>query len=528
MPQGLLSGGEKPDRLSPWRSRPSRHPIRSGMPFCLPSRRRPVLVAIVIVTIIFFLRSDSLPFGFGADRPDRPKLEYAPACAQAIDHLRNRSYELTREVIYQKRCIRPVIDRDVDRAALTDIAQPLVGEGQLLQLDKTCAGWEEPSCDPIQLKVPPAYPILDYSHMIFGVATSLERLTESMFQFESWMAYSGASLIAVITDAKPKPSVKEDAKFEEVARKFRQHGIEVTLTRPWNTTVTQNEQHFTIVRDLLRHATPDTKWAAIVDDDTFFPSLYPLGLILDKHDHTVPAYLGGLSDNYDAVKHHGFMAFGGAGVFLSLGLLQQLDPHIEACLDEEHVPQGDGLLKACIYGKTKAELTVIEGLHQLDMGPDLAGLYESGTLPISLHHWKSWHQAPVDEMVKISEFCGSCFLQRFKFGTDTILSNGFSIATYPGGTASVNLTQMEGTFDGYPGFEWSLGPMRVPLDRFHKKSYRLIESEKVGRNLRQIFVHRVEDDLPSRHEIEAAKGAKIPHPKISTMRDEVVELWWEW
>lgn len=527
MAQGLLSGGEKLALPTSWRSRPSRH-VRSAKSVCVPPRRRSVFLAFVLIAVFFFLRSDNLPFGFGGDRPDRPRLQYAPACDQAVNHLRKPSYELTREVIYQKRCIRPVIDRSVDRSRMTNIGQPLVGEGQLIHLDKKCAGWVEPTCEPIKLNVPPAYPTMDYSHLIFGVATSLERLVESMAQFESWMAYSGASLLAVIIDAKPKPNAKEDAKFEKVAREFRQHGIDVTLTRPWNTSVTQNEQHFTIVRDLLRHTTPETKWAAIVDDDTFFPSLYPLGEILDKHDHTVSAYLGGLSDNYDAVKHHGFMAFGGAGVFLSIGLLRELDPHIETCLGEEHVPQGDGLLKACIYGKTKTELTVIQGLHQLDMGPDLSGLYESGTLPVSLHHWKSWHHAPVDEMVKISEFCGSCFLQRFRFGADTILSNGFSIARYPEGTNSVNLTQMEGTFDGYPGFEWSLGPMREPLDRFHKKSYRLIESEKVGRNLRQIFVHRVEDDLPSRREIEAAGGAKIPHPKISTMRDEVVELWWEW
>ncbi|KAH7150219.1 hypothetical protein B0J13DRAFT_594589 [Dactylonectria estremocensis] len=522
MAPGIMGGEEKNDLLPPWRSRPSR--------LCIPPRRRSALAIFILVALFFFfLKPDALPFGFGRNRPDRPGLQYAPACANAVDHLRKPSYKLTRDIIYQKRCIRPTIDRKVDRTALTSIAEPLVGEGQLLHLDKSCAGWQQPKCEPIRLRVPPAYPMMDYSHLIFGVATSLERLTESMFQFESWIADSGASLLAIITDAKPKGDAKEDAAFEKVTRQFRARGIDITIRRPWNTTATQNEQHFTIIRDLRRAATRDTKWVAIVDDDTFFPSLYPLAEILDKYDHTVPAYLGALSDNGDAVKHHGFMAFGGAGIFLSLSLLNELDPHIEACLGEEHVPQGDGLLRACIYGKTKTELTVIKGLHQLDMGHDLSGLYESGTLPISLHHWKSWHHSPVDEMVKISEFCGSCFLQRFQFGSDTILSNGFSIAMYPEGTKSVNLTEMEGTFDGYPGFEWSLGPMRSPLDRFHKKSYRLVESEKLGRNLRQIFVHRVEDDLPTMGEIEAAGGVNnVKLPKISKMRDEVVELWWEW
>ncbi|KAK7432136.1 hypothetical protein QQZ08_001426 [Neonectria magnoliae] len=522
MVQGFLGGRGKSDLLASW-SRPSRCHARFAMP--PPPRRRSVALALILVTVIFLLRSDPATFGF-KDRPDRPNFGRAPKCDQAVDHLRRPSYELTREVIYQKRCIRPVIDSSVNRSALTDIAQPLVGEGQLLRLDQTCEGWQEPKCDPITLKVPAAYPTGDYSHILFGVATSLERLNESMFQFESWMAYSGARLLAVITDK--KYNAKLQAKYDQVASQFHDHGIDLTLIRPWNSSVTQNEQHFTIVRDLLRHATPETKWAAIVDDDTFFPSLYPLGQILDKHDHTRSAYLGALSDNYDAVKHHGFMAFGGAGVFLSIGLLQELDPHIEKCLDEDHVPQGDGLLKACIYSSTSATLTVIDGLHQLDMGSDLSGLYESGELPISLHHWKSWHHAPVDEMVKVSAFCGSCFLQRFKFGSDTILSNGYSIAVYADGTDSLDLTHKEGTWDGYPGFEWSLGPMRDPLDRFHKKSYRLVESERSEKNLRQIFVHRVEDQMPTQREIDQAGPGNIKLPKMSNMRDEVIELWWEW
>ncbi|KAH6896052.1 hypothetical protein B0T10DRAFT_527022 [Thelonectria olida] len=496
------------------------------MPFCMPLRRRAVALAVTVITLFFLLNSDSalqLSFGFGEDKPDRPSLEYAPTCTPVIDHLRRPSYGLTREVIYQKRCIRAVLNNTVDRSEIAELSTPLVGQGQLLHLDRRCEGWQEPQCEPVTLNVPAAYPARDYSHMLFGAATSLERLIDSMSQFESWLGHSGAQLIAVITDGKHSSKT-----FNMVTKEFRQRGIDLTIVRPWNKKITQNEQHFAIVRDLLRHSTDNTKWVAIVDDDTFFPSLYPLDQILEKQDHTVPAYMGALSDNYDAVKFHGYMAFGGAGVFLSIGLLRKLDPHIEKCLTEEHVPQGDGLLKSCIYTKTSTKFTVIEGLHQLDMGHDLSGLYESGRLPISLHHWKSWHQAPVDEMVKISEFCGSCFMQRFKFGTDTVLSNGYSIAVYANGTKDINFAHTEGTWDGYPGFEWSLGPMREPFSRHQKKSYRLIESERVGEHLRQIFVHRVEDDLPDLGE-QAAEG-EVPvenQARLADMRDEVVELWWE-
>lgn len=452
---------------------------------------------------------------FGEPKPDRPNLDTAPACAPSLDHLRRPGYGLTRDVVYQKRCIRPVVDESFDRKALSVITDPLIGPGQLVSLDKACEGWEEQECAPINVAVPPAYPVQDYSSLLFGVATSLDRLRESVAQFESWLANSGAQLLVVITDS------ADEREFGPVSEEFRSRGIALVIVKPWNSTITQNEQHFTIVRDLLQHATPETKWAAIIDDDTFFPSLYQVGQILAGHNHTAPAYLGGLSENSDAVKHHGYMAFGGAGVFLSIGLLQELDPHLEECLDMEHVPQGDGLLKSCIYNKTETQVTVIPGLHQLDFGGDMSGFYEAGRLPISLHHWKSWHHAPVDKMAKISEICGGCFLQRVVFGSDTVLSNGYSIVQYPLGTESVDLDKTEGTWDGAPGFEWSLGPMREKLARNQKKSYRLIDSERIGKSLRQIYVHQLEDDLPGPDDKKEGLG-----PDITNMKDEVIELWW--
>ncbi|KAI5463552.1 hypothetical protein BGZ63DRAFT_381714 [Mariannaea sp. PMI_226] len=528
MVQGFAKGGEKADLVASW-SRPSRRHKTRLKPCCVPlPRRRTVALALLIVITFFFLNTDSalqctLPFNFGDDRPDRPSFRYTATCNSAIDHLRRPSYGLTREVIYQKRCIRAVVDNSVDRAEIAQISQPLVGEGQLVRLDRRCSGWQEPQCEPVTVSVPPAYPSRDYSHMMFGVATSIDRLVDSLSSFQSWLAHTGAHLIAVITDEKTS-----SRQFDKTTKLFREHGVDLTLLKPWNKTLSHNEQHFAILRNLLGHASESTKWVSIIDDDTFFPSLYPLGQILEAQDHTVPAYMGALSDNFDAVKFHGYMAFGGAGIFLSIGLLQQLDPHIEDCLLEEHVPQGDGLLQSCIYNKTNTKFTIIDGLHQLDMGHDLSGLYESGRLPISLHHWKSWHNAPVDEMVKISEFCGSCFMQRFQFGTDTMLSNGYSIAVYANGTQGIDFSHTEGTWDGYEGFDWSLGPMRDPLTQDEKKSYRLVESEKVGQHLRQIFVHRVEDDLPELEEEPSEDSIPVKYdPLLWTRRDEVVELWWE-
>lgn len=492
------------------------------MPSRYRSGRRRIAVTAFAVAALFFLNLGgfiSLPLHFDEAKADRPNLAVAPSCASTLDHLRRPAYGLTRNVVYQKRCIRPVINAKLDSQVVSQNPDPLIKRGQVVQLDQACEGWTESSCEPITLNVPPAYPVQDYSGFLFGVATNLDRLNESLPQFESWLGNTHARLLAVITDPGDEP------KYEVLTRQFHDRGVELIIKSPWNDKITPNEQHFAIVRDLLRYATPETKWTAIVDDDTFFPSLYPISQILGKYDHRLPAYVGGLSENHDAVNHHGYMGFGGAGIFLSPALLRELDPHLEACLTAEHVPQGDGLLKQCIYSKTKTKLSVVKGLHQLDMGGDMSGFYESGRLPMSLHHWKSWHQAPVDKMVKVSEFCGSCFLQRFTFGSDTVFTNGYSIVEYSAGLESVDLNKMEGSWEGAAGFEWSMAPMRSKMDRRLKKSYRLIDSERMGKNLRQVYVHRVEDDIPGR--VEKVGDARKAPLKINEMKDEVIELWWE-
>ncbi|KAF9760723.1 hypothetical protein IL306_004165 [Fusarium sp. DS 682] len=485
-------------------------------------RRRTAGLAFVAITILLLNYGGLLPLPFHFEeppKPDRPDLDLAPPCAPTLDHLRRSAYGLTRDIVYQKRCIRPVVDKKLDSQVVSQNPDALIKSGQIVQLDQACEGWTETTCEPVTLKVPPPYPQEDYSGFLFGVATSLDRLNESMTQFESWLGNTHAQLLAVITDP------GDESKYKQVTEQFRQRGIELSIKDPWNKAITSNEQHFAIIRDLLAHITPKTQWTAIVDDDTFFPSLYPMSKILGKYDHKLPAYVGGVSENYDAVKHHGYMAFGGAGVFLSPALLRELDPHLEECLKVDHVPQGDGLLKQCIYSKTKTKLAIVKGLHQLDMGGDMSGFYESGRLPMSLHHWKSWHQAPVDKMVKISEFCGSCFLQRFAFGSDTVLTNGYSIVQYSAGLESVDLNKMEGSWDGAEGFDWSLSPMRSKMDRRLKKSYHLIDTEMVGKNIRQIYIHRLEDDIPSPD--EKSKDTKNPPPKIEEMKDEVIELLWE-
>lgn len=432
-------------------------------------------------------------------------------------HLKQGRYDLTKEIVYHKQCIRAFGTDSVDRDQVPDISKSLFDRGQVLDLGAPCQDWHEMPCDPINLHVPLPFPEQRYPELIFGVATSFDRLIDSVPQFAHWLSGSGSLLVAVVVDA---AAHNED--FERLTSLFNNHNIDLVIGRSWNG-LGVNEQHFTVIRDIIKYITTETKWIGIIDDDTFFPSLYPLSEVLATQDHMVPAYLGGLSDSLYAIQNHGLMAYGGAGAFLSVPLAKQLEPSIEKCLEESNTAQGDALLKNCIYSQTKTRLTLVPGLNQLDIMGNPDGFYESGRLPLSLHHWKSWHHAPVDMMAKASDFCGDCLLQRWRLGSDTVIANGYSIAVYNDGIEQSDLNRTEGTFDYTHLFDWSLGPFRDKAQEGHKRSYHLIDAEILGNSLRQVYVHRSRDDQPSQRLTN--QGVIVPDPEY--IRDEVVELWWD-
>src|SRR5690606_23493440 len=105
-----------------------------------------------------------------------------------------------------------------------------------------------------------------------------------------------------------------------------------------------------------------------------------------------------------------------------------------------------------------------------DMRGDVSGFFEAGLRVVSLHHWKSWYRHPVDAMALVARFCGDCFLQRWRFGTDTVLANGYSVSVYPGGLDGLELDKTEETWgESGRAFEFSLGPMRPKMRRGEKR-----------------------------------------------------------
>lgn len=414
----------------------------------------------------------------------RPPLEPGQ-CIPEIEFLRREELQLSDNIVYSRRCIKPKFSNDVDRAAIPKLEGPVITQKADINLT-SCSHVETLPCDELSITVTPPPPREKYTHFAFGVATYYERMIQGLPAFEHWLAGSDALLVAVIVD-------HEGNDLGALQQLFAQHGIRMaTANGDPNLTIDQN--HFVMLRPTVQNISPETKWVGILDDDTFFPSLHALSKTLEQQDHTKELWLGQLSEDFYSVRSWGFMAFGGAGVFLSVPLAKKLEPFMEQCLEEAALPSGDGMLRDCVYYHSKTKLTLVPGLYQQDMRGDLSGFFEAGFRALSLHHWKSWYVEPVDKMAQITKVCGDCFLQRYQFGEDTLFSNGYSIAMYRKGVKGLNLDWVEATWNQHgPEFDFSIGPLRPALKKSEKRSYRLKDAEwlKDG-SLRQIYVYKAD------------------------------------
>lgn len=505
------------------------------MKFKLSSQSRPartlstaVFIAILIFIVLYRLEDDRSPldlasYGFGRGDSPPPAAQAQPgqlpptgtaAAARpnpvptncpspALKHLKKPELNLSDTITYSRRCIKPVLSTSVDRDVVANISDPLFTSKTEIDLTSCDVPVHLDKCDPLPLRVPSPHPKSTYPHLIFGVATSYQRFKDSLGPFSFWLSGSRAKLVGIVSDA-----FEKDHDLEALEALYAESDIEAHFVKPMRASLTVSENHFTIIRDLVRESKPETQWIGILDDDTFFPSLHRLSAALDTIDHTQHAYVGALSEDFKAVRNFGYMAFGGAGVFLSPPLARHLEPKLEQCLDEAKAREGDALIRDCVYRQSHTKLTILPDLHQMDIAKDAAGFYEGGRNPLSLHHWKSWYHSPVALMAAITHVCGDCFLQRWRMGEKTVLTNGYSVVEYRDGLRHLELDKMEATWSAADsGYDFSIGPLRSKMPPEKKKSYKLLDAEMLpDGGVRQTYVH------------------KGPNPDD---RHEVMELIWE-
>ncbi|KAF7854196.1 hypothetical protein EAF04_010493 [Stromatinia cepivora] len=398
------------------------------------------------------------------------------------------------------------------RPSITTVDESLFDSREIFRRAELSIDRVVDHCSPITLEVPyPPIHKIDASHMIFGLQTTIKRLRDTKPHLARWLPNTGARLIAIVKESEEKLA----SKFEmaRLQKEYRKAGMDVTIVPPVKKEDFFNQRYFSVMDLMYAARNKKTRWTVLIDDDTFFPSFRALLDELALHDHTQPQYIGGLSENWAAVRMYGLMAFGGAGVFISTPLAKIIHDNNDECKNNMRFTSGDTVVMDCIYGHSKVQLKPVAGLSQIDFTGDHSGFYESGRRVLSLHHWKAGsatkYPYEMDKMHLISDVCDECFLQRWQFKNDVVLTNGFSIAKYPDGSlergarselsnstildGAVDLRRTEVTWnDKNIDVENSLASTRPELSEEQKLSWKFLDSFLVekGRVVRQIYLRK--------------------------------------
>ena len=444
-----------------------------------------------------------------------PSQDNQGGCSGRLTRLKDLGIKFP--IKYARRDIIVKTNPVLTRTPLTQIDIPLLSDVQIVDPVKSPDWGLEQCSSSLTLEVPVfEMQPTNASHIIFGISTYIERMEDSIPHLQRSLAHTNARLIVLaIKFGEATPGNKEMAALES---RMRDLGIDATVVGAPKDSSMQ-ARYFSLVRILYEKIDVATQWLSLLDDDTFLPSMHSLVNTLDTYDSSKEWYLGSMSEDWWSVMVYGMMSFGGGGTFLSIPMAAQINANYDTCVKQTTAQQGDIRVFECITAHTTIKLQPVIGLHQTDLGGDLSGFYESGRLPLSLHHWKTgWHFEqkpeqralniyPMAKMHLVSDVCGDCFLQRWQFGSNTILSNGFSISTYPNENVLAELVEhrdmdkIEDTFmptrevnSFMKGYEHSIGPLRPKVEG--KIQYRFLDAKAEDGGVRQYYIYRALDTEP--------------------------------
>lgn len=512
-----------------------RHLLQIVLATTFRSRRAIVLCCLIFLALTLILwqlppdhgpQYDALEKDPGPPNPNRVALgQHYPSretiCQSKFEWL--NELDIPYPVKYARRDIVVRSNPKAQRDSVTKIDEPLFENTTIIDPGKGNVESGLPQClEPLFLEVPTfADAPADASHIIFGAATTLGRLEVSLPFFERWLAHTYARLFVVVTG--PGDSAPDPVHMADLELRMRNLGLAITLLKPLIRKDGFVERYFSLVRILYANRDENTRWLGFIDDDTFVTSMSALVSSLEKHDHTQPIYLGALSEEWWTVILYGLIGMGGAGIFLSVPLAKIVDTNLDECKRNSRMVFGDHKIYECIERYTETRLTSLPGLHQIDIHGDRSGVFESGRQILTLHHWKEgyWdekgegpdgirHQKwfPMDQMSFVTDICDRCYLQRWQFGIDTVLSNGYSISIYPKGALKLTkkkplrLDKMEYTWvtpekvknSRNKGWDHYLGPLRPPIKLEEEKiPYRFLAGVKVDGGVRQYYRHLGKD-----------------------------------
>lgn len=415
------------------------------------------------------------------------------------------SLGLSGDFDYTRRCIVPRPKKNTKRLPRQDLDATFSPLAALTRLhNDPLESVVLPGCNSVlTIDVPGiahSRPTCPQSALTIGVATTRERLEVALEEMARWLSHTDVQLMASVMPANDS----DDPSLHPLQVQAEALAINAVVLKAPDTD--PGRANFALAASFRDHARPDTQWFAVIDDDTFFPDLDQVLAALHQYDATKEHYIGAYTENHESRGLHGLLAQGGAGIFISAPLMKKVGENYEECAKNPHNRPdhiwGDHTWRDAIRDITSPPvfLTSLPGLHQLDLGGEMAGFYESGLSPLlSLHHWKSWHHQNHPLAHLVADVAGpATYLQRYVTADQAVFVNGFSISSYRDGLPDLNL--MEHTFE--PVTEpirpedlpiiWrdTFGTLRPRLNNDEKRSWLWQHSVKAVKDLHTVCVRQ--------------------------------------
>jgi hypothetical protein len=189
-------------------------PARKALPYAL--------LTFLVVLVLQWRHFDSAQYTSKFNTFKHNVLGGDAKCPLDAEYLLGEQYGLKGDVVFHKQCVRATDKKPINRDEVANVSQSLFAHRQDLNLDSDCYSWDAMPCEPIDVAVPSPYPIRKYPEFIFGLATSFDRLVDSVPQLSHWLRDSGVRLVAMLTDAHER-----EQELDRLTAFYEENGVEL-------------------------------------------------------------------------------------------------------------------------------------------------------------------------------------------------------------------------------------------------------------------------------------------------------------
>lgn len=220
------------------------------------------------------------------------------------DVLKKNNVEM--DINYVMRTIRYVTDAK-ERPMMTNTSQELFPHGwKRVKLDEV-ERLPTDTLEPLEIHVmkTPRPNEVDASELLFGVSTTYKRFNDEIDgPIKEWVRWltdgngtsNGAGLVLQLHDT-------TDEQLASAQKLLTSVGIDATVIHS-DPSLDMAGRYVDLVPILYSHPSRfNRKYLALIDDDTFFPSLSALMRELHSYDHNGEYYIGTLTERVDFIMH---------------------------------------------------------------------------------------------------------------------------------------------------------------------------------------------------------------------------------